>query len=150
MPADKAPGLELKDALMVTPASSVEELEKLYSFAVSGSPEEKLAASKILCGASLLRGWNIQEHVVQMVLKLLSTFLPLDSGSEGRYVQHMPMLHALVSGISSIDTVHILSLYGLEFSVIANSPLRIDLSCVLDHVVSELTAFLRKVLAYSS
>jgi hypothetical protein len=31
------------------------------------------------------------------------------------------------------------------FSVIANSPLRIDLSCVLDHVVSELTAFLRKV-----
>uniref|UniRef100_A0A804P458 Cullin-associated NEDD8-dissociated protein 1 n=1 Tax=Zea mays TaxID=4577 RepID=A0A804P458_MAIZE len=30
------------------------------------------------------------------------------------------------------------------FSVIANSPLRIDLSCVLDHVVSELTAFLRK------
>jgi len=39
---------------------SVPELEKLYSFAVSGSPEEKLAASKILCGASLLRGWNIQ------------------------------------------------------------------------------------------
>jgi hypothetical protein len=39
---------------------SVAELEKLYSFAVSGSPEEKLAASKILCGASLLRGWNIQ------------------------------------------------------------------------------------------
>jgi hypothetical protein len=32
----------------------------LYSFAVSGSPEEKLPASKILCGASLLRGWNIQ------------------------------------------------------------------------------------------
>ncbi|VAH24891.1 unnamed protein product [Triticum turgidum subsp. durum] len=30
------------------------------------------------------------------------------------------------------------------FAVIANSPLRIDLSCVLDHVVSELTAFLRK------
>lgn len=29
--------------------------------------------------------------------------------------------------------------------MIANSPLRIDLSCVLDHVVSELTAFLRKV-----
>ena len=48
-----------------------------------------------------------------MMLKLLSTFLPLDSGPEGRYVQHMPMLHALVSGISSIDTVHILSMYGL-------------------------------------
>lgn len=31
------------------------------------------------------------------------------------------------------------------FAVIANSPLRIDLSCVLEQVVSELTAFLRKV-----
>jgi hypothetical protein len=39
---------------------SVGELEKLYSLAVLGSEEEKLAASKILCGASLLRGWNIQ------------------------------------------------------------------------------------------
>jgi hypothetical protein len=39
---------------------SVAELEKLYSFAVLGSEAEKLAASKILCGASLLRGWNIQ------------------------------------------------------------------------------------------
>lgn len=39
---------------------SVAELEKLYSFAVSGSEEEKLMSSKILCGASLLRGWNIQ------------------------------------------------------------------------------------------
>jgi hypothetical protein len=39
---------------------SLSELEKLHSFAVSGSEEEKLAASKILCGASFLRGWNIQ------------------------------------------------------------------------------------------
>lgn len=30
------------------------------------------------------------------------------------------------------------------FSVIACSPLKIDLSCVLDHVITELTAFLRK------
>ncbi|XP_044961879.1 cullin-associated NEDD8-dissociated protein 1-like [Hordeum vulgare subsp. vulgare] len=30
------------------------------------------------------------------------------------------------------------------FAVIADSPLRIDLSCVLDHVISELTTFLRK------
>ncbi|XAR49295.1 hypothetical protein NMG60_11032451 [Bertholletia excelsa] len=30
------------------------------------------------------------------------------------------------------------------FSVIATSPLKIDLSCVLEHVVGELTAFLRK------
>lgn len=30
------------------------------------------------------------------------------------------------------------------FAVIANSPLHIDLSCVLEHVIAELTAFLRK------
>uniref|UniRef100_A0A0E0HCD7 Mediator of RNA polymerase II transcription subunit 33A n=1 Tax=Oryza nivara TaxID=4536 RepID=A0A0E0HCD7_ORYNI len=108
-----SPLMGLKDALMVTPASSLAELEKLQPFAVSGSDEEKLAASKILCGASLLRGWNIQEHVIQMVLKLLSTLLPLDSGSDGFYIHHMPMLHALISGISSIDVVHILSMYGL-------------------------------------
>ena len=35
------------------------------------------------------------------------------------------------------------------FAVIAASPLRVDLSCVLEHVVAELTAFLRKV-CYSS
>ncbi|KAG8085126.1 hypothetical protein GUJ93_ZPchr0010g10160 [Zizania palustris] len=108
-----SPLMELKDALMVTPASSLAELEKLQPFAVSGSDEEKLAACKILCGASLLRGWNIQEHVIQMVLKLLSELLPLESGSDGFYIHHMPMLHALISGISSIDTVHILSMYGL-------------------------------------
>jgi len=48
-----------------------------------------------------------------MVLKLLSSFLPLDSRSDRRYVQHMPMLHALILGISSVDAVHILSMYGL-------------------------------------
>ena len=31
------------------------------------------------------------------------------------------------------------------FAVIAASPLQIDLSCVLEHVIAELTAFLRKV-----
>uniref|UniRef100_A0A0D9WF09 Mediator of RNA polymerase II transcription subunit 33A n=1 Tax=Leersia perrieri TaxID=77586 RepID=A0A0D9WF09_9ORYZ len=108
-----SPLMALKDALMVTPASSLAELEKLQPFAVSGSDEEKLAVSKILCGASLLHGWNIQEHVIQMVLKLLSTLLPLDSRSDGFYIHHMPMLHALISGISSIDAVHILSMYGL-------------------------------------
>ncbi|CAN1301134.1 Cullin-associated NEDD8-dissociated protein 1 [Linum perenne] len=32
----------------------------------------------------------------------------------------------------------------LAFAVIATSPLRIDLACVLEHVIGELTAFLRK------
>ncbi|KAG8069856.1 hypothetical protein GUJ93_ZPchr0006g44198 [Zizania palustris] len=31
-----------------------------------------------------------------------------------------------------------------SFAVIAKSPIRVDLSCVLDHVISELTAFLQK------
>jgi hypothetical protein len=39
---------------------SVGELEKLYNIAANGSEEEKTAAAKILCGASLVRGWNIQ------------------------------------------------------------------------------------------
>lgn len=108
-----SPLMGLKDDLMVIPASSLSELEQLHSFAISGSEVEKLAASKIVCGATFLRGWNIQEHVVQMVLKLLSTLLSLDSGSEGCYTHHMPMLLALLSGISSADTVHILSIHGL-------------------------------------
>ncbi|XP_051179961.1 mediator of RNA polymerase II transcription subunit 33A isoform X3 [Lolium perenne] len=108
-----SPLMGLKDVLIVIPASSLSELEKLHSFAVSGSQEEKLAASKILCGASFLRGWNIQEHVVRMVLKLLSTLISLDPGSDSYYTHHMPMLHALLCGISSLDTVHILSMYGL-------------------------------------
>jgi len=39
---------------------SVGELDKLYNVAANGSEEEKTAAAKILCGASLVRGWNIQ------------------------------------------------------------------------------------------
>jgi len=39
---------------------SIAELEKLYHIALNGSEEEKSAAAKILCGASLTYGWNIQ------------------------------------------------------------------------------------------
>ena len=38
-----------------------------------------------------------------------------------------------------------LNVCSQAFAVIAASPLRIDMSCVLEHVISELTAFLRKV-----
>ena len=34
------------------------------------------------------------------------------------------------------------------FAVIAASPLRVDLSCVLENVIAELTAFLRKVWSF--
>ncbi|XP_020108026.1 mediator of RNA polymerase II transcription subunit 33A-like isoform X2 [Ananas comosus] len=108
--------VSLKNALMATPASSVAELEKLYDIALNGSDEEKSAASRILCGASFVRGWHIQEHVVRIVVKLLSPPLSSDSsvpGSGSHFVGHMPMLNALLFGVSSADTVHILSLYGM-------------------------------------
>uniref|UniRef100_A0A6V7QSZ3 Mediator of RNA polymerase II transcription subunit 33A n=1 Tax=Ananas comosus var. bracteatus TaxID=296719 RepID=A0A6V7QSZ3_ANACO len=108
--------VSLKNALMATPASSVAELEKLYDIALHGSDEEKSAASRILCGASFVRGWHIQEHVVRIVVKLLSPPLSSDSsvpGSGSHFVGHMPMLNALLFGVSSADTVHILSLYGM-------------------------------------
>uniref|UniRef100_A0A0D9XWV3 HMA domain-containing protein n=1 Tax=Leersia perrieri TaxID=77586 RepID=A0A0D9XWV3_9ORYZ len=64
------PLMALKDALMVTPGSSLAELQKLQPFSVSWSDEEKLALSKILCGTSL-HGWNIQ------VPDLAAVFMPL-------------------------------------------------------------------------
>jgi hypothetical protein len=47
--------------------SSVAALEKLNHLALNGSEEERSAASKILCGASLTRGWNIQVHLCLVV-----------------------------------------------------------------------------------
>ncbi|XP_073105034.1 mediator of RNA polymerase II transcription subunit 33A isoform X2 [Elaeis guineensis] len=106
----------LKNALMVTPATSVAELEKLYHIALNGLEEEKSAAAKILCGASLVRGWNIQEHVVHIVVKLLSPPVPPNpslSGSGSHLIGHMSLLSAILFGVSCGDIVHILSLYGL-------------------------------------
>ncbi|KAJ0975421.1 hypothetical protein J5N97_017386 [Dioscorea zingiberensis] len=94
----------LKNALIMTPASSPLELERLYNIALNGSEEEKSAAAKILCGASLISGWNIQEHVVCTLIKLLSPPLPL--------ADHMLMLNAILLGVSCVDIVHILSLFG--------------------------------------
>ncbi|PON47750.1 hypothetical protein PanWU01x14_242170 [Parasponia andersonii] len=51
----------LINSLVATPASSLAEIEKLYHIALNGSEEEKSAAAKILCGASLRIGWNIQD-----------------------------------------------------------------------------------------
>ncbi|KAG1338909.1 mediator of RNA polymerase II transcription subunit 33A-like [Cocos nucifera] len=106
----------LKNALMASPATSVVELEKLYHIALNGSEEEKSAAAKILCGASLIRGWNIQEHVVRIVVKLLSPPVPPNSsvsGSGSHLIGHMSLLGAILFGVSCSDIVHILSLYGV-------------------------------------
>ncbi|XP_034692228.1 mediator of RNA polymerase II transcription subunit 33A-like isoform X3 [Vitis riparia] len=48
------------NVLVSTPASSLAEIEKIYEIAVNGSDDEKISAAAILCGASLVRGWNIQ------------------------------------------------------------------------------------------
>ncbi|CAB4315432.1 unnamed protein product [Prunus armeniaca] len=118
-------GAPLRDSLIKslirTPVSSLAEVEKLYHIALTGSEEEKSAAAKILCGASLKSGWNIQEHVVHFVVKLLSPPVPPNySGSRSHLIDYMSMLSALLFGTSSVDTVHILSLHGMVPEVAAS------------------------------
>ncbi|CAI8615918.1 unnamed protein product [Vicia faba] len=62
----------LVDILVATPASSLAEIEKIYEIAINGSDEEKISAATILCGASLVRGWNIQEHNIIFITMLLT------------------------------------------------------------------------------
>ncbi|KAF2306577.1 hypothetical protein GH714_019550 [Hevea brasiliensis] len=57
----------LVNSLLTTPAPCLAEIEKLYHIALNGSAEEKSAAAKVLCGASLTRGWNIQMSKVTLV-----------------------------------------------------------------------------------
>ncbi|KAI4349551.1 hypothetical protein L6164_010128 [Bauhinia variegata] len=104
----------LVNVLVATPASSLAEIEKIYEFAVNGSDEEKIFAATILCGASLFRGWNVQEHSLFFVITLLSPPVPPNySGTESHLVSQAPFLNVLVTGISSIDCVQIFSLHGL-------------------------------------
>ncbi|XP_024981097.1 mediator of RNA polymerase II transcription subunit 33A-like [Cynara cardunculus var. scolymus] len=100
--------------LVSTPASSLAEIEKIYGIATTGSDEEKISAATVLCGASLTRGWNIQEHTGYFIIKLLAPPVPVDySGSESHLIVYAPLLNVLLVGISSIDCVQIFSLHGL-------------------------------------
>lgn len=111
----------LINALAATPASSIAEIEKLYYIALSGSEVERPTAAKILCGASLSRGWYIQEHVVHYVVKLLACPVPhSNSGTRGLFVDNMSMISAVLRGASSVDTLHILSLHGVVPTVAAS------------------------------
>ncbi|KAL6500437.1 Mediator of RNA polymerase II transcription subunit 33B [Orobanche hederae] len=86
----------------------------MYEIAVSGTDDEKISAATILCGASLCRGWNIQEHTGLLITKMLSPAAPTDfSGSESHLIGYAPFLNVLLVGISSIDCVQIFSLHGL-------------------------------------
>ncbi|KAL2484966.1 Mediator of RNA polymerase II transcription subunit 33A [Abeliophyllum distichum] len=104
----------LVTTLITSPASSLAEIEKLYHIALSGKEDEKLASAKILCGSSLSRGWNIQEHVIHYVLKLLCPPVPLS-----HLIEYMPMLSAVLYSSTTVDIVHILSLHGMVPEVAA-------------------------------
>ncbi|KAL5995856.1 hypothetical protein ACLOJK_025928 [Asimina triloba] len=100
------------NALSTTPASSLTELEKIVDIAVNGSDDEKASAATILCGASLIRGWNIQEYTVCFILKLLSPPVPADySGSESHLMSCAPML---LAGEISVRVIEPFSLSVLE------------------------------------
>ncbi|WOH01664.1 hypothetical protein DCAR_0521049 [Daucus carota subsp. sativus] len=103
----------LKSALVRTPASSLAELEKVYEIAVNGSEEEKTYAAAILCGASLTRGWNIQEHTVVFITRLLSPPVPAESSGESYLIQCAPYLNVIFLGVTTIDCVQIFSIHGL-------------------------------------
>lgn len=105
--------VSLKDALIKTPASSLEELEKVYQIAMNGSEDERSAMASILCGASLIRGWNVQEHAVRLVVNLLSPPIPVDHHESGSYLlEYAPLLNAVLRAVTTQDNVHVLSLYG--------------------------------------
>ncbi|XWS13569.1 hypothetical protein CRYUN_Cryun36dG0048300 [Craigia yunnanensis] len=102
------------NALVSSPASSLAELEKIFEIAVNGSDDEKISAATILCGASLIRGWNIQEYTVQFITRLMSPPVPADfTGSDSHLIDYAPMLNVLIVGIASVDCVQIFSLHGL-------------------------------------
>ncbi|XVE73184.1 hypothetical protein DITRI_Ditri11bG0097000 [Diplodiscus trichospermus] len=104
----------LINALVATPASSLAEIEKIYEIAAKGSDDEKISAASILCGASLVRGWNIQEHTILFITSLLSPPVPADySGSESHLISYAPFLNVLLVGISPVDCVQIFYLLGL-------------------------------------
>ncbi|XP_010524010.1 PREDICTED: mediator of RNA polymerase II transcription subunit 33B isoform X2 [Tarenaya hassleriana] len=104
----------LTNALNGTPASSLAEIEKIYEIATTGSEDEKIAAASILCGASLVRGWNIQEHVIVFIVSLLSPPAPADhSGSYSHLVGYARFLNVLLLEISPVDCVQIFSLHGM-------------------------------------
>ncbi|CAF2159011.1 unnamed protein product [Brassica rapa subsp. narinosa] len=102
------------NALVSVPASSLVEIEKVYEVAVKGSDDEKISAATVLCGASLTRGWNIQEHTVEFLTRLLSPPVPADySGAESHLIGYACMLNVVIFGIGSVDSIQIFSLHGM-------------------------------------
>ncbi|PKU77796.1 mediator of RNA polymerase II transcription subunit 33A isoform X1 [Dendrobium catenatum] len=104
----------LVNSLARSPASSLAELEKIFEVAINGSDDDKVSAAFIICSASLIRGWGIQEHTVRFVVKLLSPPVPVDySGTDSHLICHGLMMNVVLTGISSVDCVQIFSFHGL-------------------------------------
>ncbi|WOG94804.1 hypothetical protein DCAR_0314101 [Daucus carota subsp. sativus] len=103
----------LISALVKTPASSLSELEKVYEIAINGSDEEKISATTILCGASLTRGWNIQEHTVVFITRLLSPPVPAENSGGSYLIPCAPYLNVIFLGVTTVDCVQIFSIHGL-------------------------------------
>ncbi|PWA66552.1 REF4-related 1 [Artemisia annua] len=102
------------NALVSEPASSLVELEKVFEIALKGSDDEKIAAATILCGASFIEGWNVQEHSMYFITRLLSPPLPANySGNNSHLIAYGPMLNVLLVAIAPVDCVQIFSLHGL-------------------------------------
>ncbi|GMH20018.1 hypothetical protein Nepgr_021859 [Nepenthes gracilis] len=102
------------NAMVATPASSLAELEQIFELALNGSDDEKISAATILCGSSLIRGWNVQEHTAYFITRLLSPSVPADySGANSHLIAYAQMLNVLLVGIASVDCVQIFSLHGL-------------------------------------
>ncbi|KAF4378835.1 hypothetical protein G4B88_008305 [Cannabis sativa] len=96
------------------PEASLAEIEKVFEIAIDGSEDERISAATILCGASLIRGWNIQEHTAHFIIRLLSPPVPADySGTDSHLIGYAQMLNVLIIGIASVDCVQIFSLLGL-------------------------------------
>ncbi|KAE8660797.1 Mediator of RNA polymerase II transcription subunit 33B [Hibiscus syriacus] len=99
---------------VVFPEASLPEIEKIYEIATKGSNDEKISAASILCGASVVRGWNIQQQAVMFITSLLSPPVPANySGSDSHLISYAPFLNVLLVGISSVDCVQIFSLHGM-------------------------------------
>ncbi|KAL3700476.1 hypothetical protein R1sor_018498 [Riccia sorocarpa] len=104
----------LQAALMSSPAESLAELERVFQTAINGPEEERAAAASILCGASLTRSWNVQEHAVRLAVKLLSPPSGPENRTSGSHlIAYAPMLAAALDGMTPVDSVNILALYGM-------------------------------------
>ncbi|KAI5680325.1 hypothetical protein M9H77_01552 [Catharanthus roseus] len=102
------------NVLVSTPASSLAEIEKIYDIAVNGPDDDKISAATILCGASLNRGWNIQEHALLFITRLMCPPVPANySGTDSHLIGYAPFINVLLVGLSSYDCVQIFSLHGL-------------------------------------